>query len=401
MIASLRRYVRFFGITFFARRERKHLLRDAADWFVRRKFLKAAYSPEQKEQALSESISWLQHAQDKMKDSGFGTYYITDGWTSSYPETSGYIIPTLLEYDHAAMRERCVAAAEWLLSIQKPGGGWQSLYVDHQRPEVVFNTGQVLRGLVAVYEETGEKRYLDAAAKACDWLASVQEEDGSWQKYAFMKEKRVYDSYVDHPMLMVWKHTGNEKYREAAVRNLDWIITEKQQANGWFADCDNTVRNNDRPILHTISYTIDGLINSGLMLGETKYVLAGKKAADKLLDIFNRQGWLQGRWDADWNGSEYMICTGCAQISIVWLTLYEVTLEEKYLLAASKMNDLLIFVQQRNYRETADTRGALTGSYPLWGKYEPFGFPNWATKYFADALLAERKMKNLIKGNLQ
>jgi rhamnogalacturonyl hydrolase YesR len=217
----------------------------------------------------------------------------------------------------------------------------------------------------------------------------VQEEDGSWKKYAFMNEKRVYDSYVDHPLLMVWKHTGKERHRQAAIRNLDWITGQKQKANGWFADCDNTVKNNDRPILHTISYTIDGLIQSGILLNEQKYIDAGRKAADHLLDIFSKQGWLQGRWDENWNGSEYVICTGCAQISIVWLTLYGLTGERKYKDAASRMNDQLIFIQRRNYNEKESSKGAVTGSYPLWGKYEPFGFPNWATKYFADALMLE------------
>jgi len=31
--------------------------------------------------------------------------------------------------------------------------------------------------------------------------------------------------------------------------------------------------------------------------------------------------------------------------------------------------------------------GALPGSFPLWGRYEKFAFPNWGTKYFVDALL--------------
>lgn len=388
MIRSLKRYARFFLVTFFRRKERRHLQRDAADWCFFKKFKKATFSHTQKQQALKDAVGWLHASQDAMQDGGFGTYYITDGWSSSYPETSGYIIPTLLGFDKNNL-ERSICCADWLISIQKPGGGWQSMYVADNRPEVVFNTGQVIRGLVAVYEHTSEQKYLDACVRACDWLCSIQEADGSWQKHAFMDRKRVYDTYVDHPLLMIWKLTGNEKYRSAAVRNLNWVIHEKQKANGWFEDCDNTIKHNARPILHTVSYTIDGLINSGLLLQDDRYIKAGQKAADRLLDVFNVNGWLNGRWDENWNGSEHLICTGCAQISIIWLILYRITADEKYKTAAARMNSQLVFIQQRGYSERIAVKGALTGSYPLWGKYEPFGFPNWATKYFADALMLE------------
>lgn len=392
MIYSLKRYARFFFVTVFFRRERLHLLRDAIDWFITRKFIKKSYTPQQKNNALQDAINWLMHSQDSMTDKGFGTYYITDGWTSSYPETSGYIIPTLLLADKQKYKDRVVQCADWLLQIQKPSGGWQSMYVADNRPEVVFNTGQVIRGLIAVYELTGDQKYLDACIRSCNWLCSIQEEDGSWQKHAFMNQKRVYDAYVDHPLLLVWKITGNEKYKTAAIKNLDWIVDHKQKENGWLEDCDNTIKHNDRPILHTISYTIDGLIHSGLILNDKKYIQAGKKSADQLLRIFHQKQWLNGRWDKNWNGSEYVLCTGCAQISIVWLILYQITGDVNYLSASQKMNNQLVYIQQRNYHESQNTKGALTGSFPLWGKYEPFGFPNWATKYFADALLMELKL---------
>lgn len=390
MIASLKRYTRFFLVTFFARKERKHLVRDFADWFFRKRFLTASYTPEEKEKALADAIDWLCRAQDRMQDKGFGTYFITEGWSTSYPETSGYIIPSLLTYKtDAALRQRCIDAGEWLMQIQKPSGGWQSLYMANNRPEVVFNTGQVLRGLVALYELTGDRRYLDSCIRACDWLCAIQEEDGSWMKHAFMNKKRVYDSYVDHPLLQVWKHTGKDQYKQAALKNLYWIIEKKQHESGWFEDCDNTIKHNDRPILHTLSYTIDGLIQSGLLLDDQQLIAAGEKAALQLLEIFQRNGWLHGRWDRHWQGSEYMICTGCAQISIVWLTLYRITGKEIYREAASAINNQLVFIQQRSEKNDADGKGALPGSFPLWGKYEPFAYPNWATKYLADALMME------------
>ncbi len=394
MIQSFKRYVRLFIITLFFKKEKLILLNHLFHECCPYPFRKKTFSAKDRKRALSLSIDWLLSAQENMKDGGFGTYYIVGGWSSSYPETSGYIIPTLYQYLQIdpAKKEKIetsiIKCADWLLKIQKPSGGWQSAYMEHNRPEVVFNTAQVLRGLIIALKMTGDKKYLTSMIKASDWLIETQEENGSWIKTAYMNEPRVYDSYVAHPLLMIWELTGEEKYKKAAIKNLDWILTQ-QESNGWFNNADNTQKHNHRPILHTIAYTIDGLINSGLILNDHRYIHAGKKAADKLMDLFSLHGGLNGRYDKYWTPAEYMICTGGAQISIVWSLLYETTGNEDYLKSAIRMNDQLTAIQQSCLTLQGEGNGALPGSFPLWGKYEPFGFPNWATKYLADALMSE------------
>ena len=392
MFKSLFRYINYFTITLLLRRERTILFNHLI-----KRYKPKEYTTAEKEQSLSDAIKWLCYAQRKSNDAGFCTYRIVEGWSSSYPETSGYIIPTLLEYAVKYKQDdiikNSIDCADWLLSIQKTSGGWQSMYVEDDRPEIVFNTGQVVRGMLAIYKHTDEKKYLDAAVKACNWLCNIQEEDGSWQKHAFMNTKRVYDSYVSEALLQLHAITNEEKYKQAAIKNLYWIVEKKQKSNGWFEDCDNTIKNNDKPILHTIAYTIDGLLDSGIYLNDDKLIGNAQKAADQLLYIFEKEG-LHGRYDKDWNGSQYMICTGCAQISIVWMKLYKKTNDKKYYNAASKMNGLLLFIQKQNNSNEQNTNGALPGSFPIWGRYEPFAFPNWATKYYADALMLELEIKN-------
>ena len=34
----------------------------------------------------------------------------------------------------------------------------------------------------------------------------------------------------------------------------------------------------------------------------------------------------------------------------------------------------------------AAVRGAIAGSHPIWGRYSRFEFPNWAAKFFVDAV---------------
>ncbi|MEG2069847.1 MAG: glycoside hydrolase family 127 protein [Bacteroidales bacterium] len=403
MIKSLGRYFKFFTHTILDVNSRKLVVHDFQRYYFDKKKVNHQtaypwewknYHESDKEKALEKAIAWLLYAQESMVDEGFGSYHLLNGWSSSYVETTGYIIPTLLQYgilkNNSDIIRKALAAADWLITVQKESGGWQGECIDDNRAEVVFNSGQVIRGLYAAYEYTKETRYLQAAVKGCDWLCAVQEADGRWVKNAFMQVARVYDSYVDAPLLKMYELTGNEKYKETAVKNLQWIVEKKQLPNGWLEDCDNTVKNNHKPIIHTISYTIDGLLDSGIMLNDKKLIDAAVKSANQLLSIFNSNHYLKGRFDREWQGSEYIITTGCAQIALVWMKLYKRTQRNDYFQAAQRMNNLLLFIQDRALQEERNTKGAMPGSFPIWGKYESFGFPNWATKYWADSLMMEQ-----------
>lgn len=349
----------------------------------------------QRNEAVDQAVSWLLTSQKKMSDDGFGSYSILNGWTTSYPETTGYIIPTLIEYSNKrnkeVAKESALKAANWLLAIQKKSGGWQGGYLEHNDDESVFNTGQILRGLMAAYKETTDDKYLGSIERGCDWLCSVQDSQGLWGANSYLSMVRVYDSYVDTPLLMAYSILKKEEYKETAVKNLDWILT-KQLGNGWFQDCDNTEWGNDQPILHTICYTIDGLLDCGILLNESKYIEAATLSANSLFDKFNKRKFLAGRLDNNWKGTvDYMILTGYAQLAIIWLKFYKLTKNIQYLNAAMKLNDFLIFTQDRGENESVDTKWAIAGSFPIWSDYQPYTFPNWATKYFVDSLLLEQE----------
>ena len=402
MIRSLLNYLRFFSYSLLFTRESNIIIHDFKRYCLGQKVINnttinpwsdKSYSEDERQLAMDKAVQWLLHSQLSMKDDGFGSYNIISKWTSSYLETTGYIIPTLLDYGilykNNEIIQKTIKAADWLIKVQKKSGGWQGECLDDDRPEIIFNSAQVIRGLISIYKYTNDAKYLDSAIKGSDWICESQDIEGYWVKNAFMNVHRVYDSFVDAPLLMMYEITGKDIYREKALKNLYWIIDKKQLENGWFEDCDNTVKRNDIPILHTISYTIDGLLDCGIILKDQKIIDAATKSADKLFEVFNKHKYLNGRFDSGWNGSEYIIPTGCAQIAIIWIKLYKLTKNIQYLNAALKMNDLLIFIQDRKVKESANTKGALPGSYPVWGKYEPFGFPNWASKFFVDSLFLE------------
>lgn len=341
-------------------------------------------------EALDRAVNWLFRAQDQTPDAGISSYHLVHGWGAPYPETTGYTIPTLIAVSELRREdgptERALRAANWLLSIQQEDGGWQGGRIGEDRPSIAFNTAQVIRGLLAAHHVTHEQKFLDASVRAAEWIISGQSRDGAFRRNNFLGVARVYDSYVCAPLLHLHRITDNERYKRAAEHNLEWILAQ-QWINGWFSNADNTVRHNDRPITHTIAYTIDGLIECSAHVNHDVLINQSRKAADALLEQFNTTGWLNGRYSDKWVGSEDLITTGSAQSAIAWHWLARITGDAKYLNAASRMTDLLIAIQDKSAVGPADCQGALPGSFPLWGRYEKFAFPNWGTKYFVDLLL--------------
>lgn len=340
--------------------------------------------------ALRSAVGYLLRAQQRGADAGMGSYHLTTGWGASYPETTGYAIPTLLAaadlLGQPELRAAAIRSADWLLSIQRADGGWQGGRVGEVRPSIVFNTAQVVRGLLAAHAVTEQPKYLEAALHAGRWMVSAQDDDGAWRASNFMGAARVYDTYVDAPLLRLHTLAGDERFLQAATKNLSWVLAQQQQ-RGWFANADNTERHNDRPITHTIAYTLDGLLECARITGDMQYATAAIRAAHPLAERYRDQGRIHGRYDARWQGSEHPLMTGCAQLAIVWMRLADLTNEALYRDVAQRMVHYLKSVQHLGTPGPAEAEGALPGSFPLWGRYEKFAFPNWGTKYFADALL--------------
>jgi hypothetical protein len=358
-----------------------------------------------RERALDDALAWLCRSQDTVGSGGVGCYEFYR-WTAGYPEVTGYIIPTFWDacrdLDRPELRDRVVRMAEWELTVQRPEGGWEGGYEGDGQPTVVFNTGQVIRGLVRTSEETGDDRYLASAKRAGDWIVENQEADGSWGKANFKGMKRVYDSYVAAPLVRLAQATSDDRYAAAAERNCAFVLAH-QRENGWFELADNSPYFVDAPVTHTICYTIDGLIETGQLLGRDDFVDAGRRAADAMLACAHDWPRLFGRIDARWERAATFVClTGVAQLGGIALRLASTTGETRYTADAGRLADFLVWVQRLN-AVGRSRHGAIAGSYPIWGLYCPLKYPSWATKYFVDLLLGLRRTETAAEqapGNL-
>ena len=338
---------------------------------------------------LDAAIDWLCHSQDVTGTGGSAaTYNLLLGWEDAYPETSGYIVPTLFRYadrrDDEAVRERALEMAEWVRSTQHPSGSFPGGTGGTGDPNA-FNTGQILIGLAETYRRTGEEAYREAIRDACDWLVAAQSDRGHWAEYDYRSQPHAYTTRISWPLLLGAEllEGDDEPYRRAARRNVEWVL-ENQAANGWFDRA--AFDAGEVPFLHTIAYTIRGLIETGRLLDHDAAVAGGRRAADELLERQQREGVLKGAYDETWSPSWYYCLTGNAQMAVVWLQLFDLTSDRDYLHAA---RTAVQFLKRRQTLEAAaDVRGGLPGSYPIFGRYLYLRYPNWAAKFLADALLA-------------
>ena len=85
----------------------------------------------------------------------------------------------------------------------------------------------------------------------------------------------------------------------------------------------------------------------------------------------------------------YRCLTGEAQIAIIWLLIAHHENDERFLNAASKIIDGLCKAQTKT--TMLFLKGGLTGSKPFYGRYIALRQPNWAAKFFMDALFLENE----------
>lgn len=351
------------------------------------------------DECLREASAWLCRAQDSSPDKGVSRAYKAAryqgygkaGWQPSYPETTGYIIPTFFALTDYLKDEnfsiRAFQMAEWEMDIQMENGAVMGSVVTAPRTPAVFNTGQVIFGWLESYRRSGDKKYLEAARKAGDFLISVQEKSGAWQKgdsrYA-QQGATTYNARVAWALIRLGLETKSDAYIDAGRRNID-LALQKQNKNGWFAD--NCLNDPDRPLLHTIVYATRGILEAGIELGVDKYIFSAERTLDALTNCQRQDGGIAGRLSANWESCVTWDCiTGDAQLAIAWLRAASMTGKDKYEKSAQKV---IAFIKgtQNLVHTNPGIRGGIKGSFPFEGDYGQYELLNWAAKFFCDALL--------------
>lgn len=353
---------------------------------------------------LREAVDWLARSQDATPDDGFArgysltwnTYLHQRGWQPSYPETTGYLIPTLYEaarfLNRPDLSARATRAARWEIALQLPSGAVQGGVVGQPISPAVFNTGQVIFGWLAAYTETGDEAFADAALRAAHFLTQALDDDGHWRsgnsRFA-RSDATLYNARTAWALAEAGVRLGRPEYTDAAARNLRAVVA-RQHPDGWLPAC--CLSEPDRPLLHTLAYAVRGLLEGGRVLQDDVLIHRARIAAEHLAAHVREDGWMAGRFAQGWTPAVPWSClTGAAQMANVWFRLFELTGESMWLGPGRRV---LRFIKTTQNRRSPDqgVRGGIKGSFPVHGEYGAYELLSWATKFFVDALLRDERI---------
>ncbi len=281
--------------------------------------------------------------------------------------------------------ERAREMGEWEVEVQNPDGGvMQGALRTPPGPSIAFNTGMVVFGWLDLYEELGAELFLEAAVRAGRWLERAQQADGTWQGvHEHHGIPHAYDSRVAWALVRLARVTGEEAFRETAVRHLDWVLSV-QQPNGWFEWC--VFRPGTLPNSHGLAYTTRG--PAGERRAPRRRALHRRGAAHgaRALRAFTagsgacrRRTTASGRRGHATSASPASPRTAASGFASIRRPATRPSCSP-----ASRRSSRPPGCSPAEPLARPD--GAVPGSFPLYGRYAPLQYPNWAAKFLADSL---------------
>ena len=147
--------------------------------------------------AIDTAIAWLVRTHEVTGRQGSSKgFSLLHGWLPAYPETTGYVLGTLLEYgrrrrDRHDLIERAMQMGDWEKKVQEPDGGIMEGHVlTTPRRSIVFNTGMVLHGWVDLIQ-SGLPGYEEPAERAARFLTENLRRDGHGTRASSMAGLRI------------------------------------------------------------------------------------------------------------------------------------------------------------------------------------------------------------------
>lgn len=278
------------------------------------------------------------------------------GKRKGYPEVTGYYIPTLIRWGY---RELAVNYAEWLIGIQKADGSWYD--TDDVSP-YIFDTAQILKGLIAVREIYDSREKIDEAIKkGIDWILGCMTDEGRlvtpdtacWGSDDNTCSELIH-MYCLSPIADAGRIFGRTDYIEKAEKIL------KYYKDNYYDKIMNFSL-----LSHFYAYVMEALID----MGETDMAV---EAMAKIADIQKASGAVPAYKNVDW------VCsTGLFQFALVWFRIGDTEHGNKAFEYACRLQNESggwygSYLSEDNCNEQND--------------YFPGAEISWAVKYFLDAL---------------
>lgn len=336
--------------------------------------------------SVQHAVSWLLQAQQINRDGGYAhSFHFLYGWEKSYPETTGYIIPTMYDcadfLKNTEYKASAEAALNYILAIQAADGS----FVDLTGSKQVFDTGQILIGLNYVFEKIeSSERIKKSMLAAAEWLAAQQSADGSFEKHAYNSTSHAYYSRVGAAMMKTGKLLSHEGLFAAGLKNVNWTVS-KQTQSGFFLE--SSFFGGDKPAYsHTIIYVLEGLMEAFLLTQSDDLKRAILRTMDSIHAKLDQSQLMYSEYDNRFTVTDNSVCsTGLAQWARMCFLAAQIFEQKKFISSAIKALDFLKVNQYKS--SNSNLFGGIPGSVPFYGKYMKNSIPNWGIKFYIDAVL--------------
>ncbi len=253
-----------------------------------------------------EGIRWLRDSRIRLRgeaptlEGGYANFI--DGRAGNSPmlycEITAYAAQFWLRQSGQDSRSLALAAGECLLRNQAGGELQGAFPFGLSRPEgeaipayFSFDAGIAAAALVDLARATGEAGFAAGAVRAGEFLLRMQSGDGSFIAVRCPQPQHpalptIESWFADRcalhgknaiGLLKLWRLTGEERWRAAAGRVLDWLLT-LQGRRGEFPEGITA----SQSMSHTHCYAAEGLLYAGAVLEEPGYLSAGLRAAEWL-----------------------------------------------------------------------------------------------------------------------
>ena len=274
-----------------------------------------------------------------------------------YPEVTGYYIPTLIRWGY---RELAIDYAKWLISIQHDDGSWYDTF--DQMP-YVFDTAQILKGLLAAYSIWPDENVKNAIIKGAMWLAGNIQHDGRFKAAdeSIWKMPKAYSELIHLYCLSPIREVGIQFSKLELLEMVDLSIDYYKQ-------------NHMEEILHFdllshfYAYVMEALVD----LGELELA---KAAMNNIANFQTEDGAVPG-----YNNVHWVCSTGLFQLALTWFRVGDIERGNKAFSYACRLQN---------------ESGGWYGSYPSVedesNDYFAASEISWAVKYFLDALYYKNK----------
>jgi hypothetical protein len=334
--------------------------------------------------AIERNLKWLERSFKINNYYGSSAYANVLGrWGKPYPETTGYLIPTLINcasiLNDDYWRTLAIQQVYYFKSIQNKDGWFIEA---HEKTPLVFDNAQILLGICEMYLKGADEASMVDFKKCYNNIIEALDEEGFFVSHNFTKNYNPsYYARIVWALLLAEKTFGLEPNKK--TRTLYQRLAKLQNDNLSFKDA--AFAPGEPVYTHTLVYTVRGLWESAYLLDDQPMIKQMEFTVDYLNSIIdNNSNTLAGFYDQQWNGNYRFICTvGNCQLVNLELLMYTRNGDSSRLIYVEHLLRPVL----RSQRKYGPNAGAVPSSIPFFGPYQRFKYTNWTQKFYLDSLL--------------